>query len=198
MSKEICCDNCVSKNFIGIVPPNCDWYKDNVMLGDKSVNECPYFKPIDNTDIFVTGLTTAEDLNEGQKLNKEIKLESEWLESTEVFPKNTVLAAKSEDGKIISARLADGVNTYKDLQPVEVVERNDFKPDPTFTGEIASIIANGPYSNIIPFETSNWRSKIVGTYNHIKCKACGRSERITLYKDGDGYICKECKKDRGE
>ena len=136
----------------------------------------------------------VKDLPINQELNKEIKLESEWLESTEIFPKNTVLAAKSEDGKIIGARLADGVNIYKDLQPVEIIERDDYKADLSFTGEIASIIANGPYSNI-GFNKSDfsWKSKIVGTYNHMKCKVCGRSERVTLCKDGDGYICKECK-----
>lgn len=150
----------------------------------------------DNTDIFVTGLTTAEDLNINQELNKEIKLESEWLESTEVFPKNTVLAAKSEDGKIISAKLADGVNTYRDLPSIEIVERNDFKPDPTFSGEIASIIANGPYSNI-PIDIPKSKPRYIGgTYSTMKCKVCGKSYLKTLYKDGDGYICKECKKDR--
>ena len=135
-----------------------------------------------------------DKLDINKELNKEIKLESEWLENTEVFPKNTVLAVKSEDGKIISAKLADGVNIYKDLPFVEIIERDDFKPDATFSGEIASIIANGPYSNI-GFDKSDWsfKSKIVGTYNQMKCKVCGHSYNRTLYKDGDSYICKECK-----
>jgi hypothetical protein len=71
---------------------------------------------------------------------------------------------------------------------------NNFNPDISFTGEIASIIANSPYLNIamdIP------KSKpILGTYDTMKCKVCGKSYYKTLYKDGDGYICKECKKDR--
>ena len=133
----------------------------------------------------------VKDLAINQELNKEIKLESEWLESTEVFPKNTVLAVKSEDGKIISAKLADGVNIYKDLQFVEIAERDDFKPDPTFTGEIASIIADGPYSNML-MDLPKFKP-IRGTYNTMKCKVCGKSYNKTLYKDGDGYICKECK-----
>ena len=139
---------------------------------------------------------TKEDLEIGQEVNKEIKLESEWIQNTDIFPKNTVLVSKSEDGKIIDAKLADGVNIYKDLQSVEIVEQNDndFKPDPTFSGNIASIIADGPYSDIMRFEKSNWRSKIVGTYKTMECKIC-HSYNKTLYKDGDGYICKDCREE---
>lgn len=41
------CDTCLSKNFIGIVPPHCEWYRDNVTFGGKSPDECPYYKSIE-------------------------------------------------------------------------------------------------------------------------------------------------------
>ena len=42
------CDTCLFKHFIGIVLPNCDWYRDNVTFGNKSVDDCPYYKPRNN------------------------------------------------------------------------------------------------------------------------------------------------------
>jgi hypothetical protein len=42
------CDICLFKNFISVVPPHCDWYRDNVTFGNKSADECPYYKPIEN------------------------------------------------------------------------------------------------------------------------------------------------------
>ena len=47
-NNKYCCDICLFKNLIGVVPPHCDWYRDNVTFGNKSVNECPYYKPIEN------------------------------------------------------------------------------------------------------------------------------------------------------
>ena len=31
---------------MGITPPHCKWYWDNVVFGDKSAEECPYYSPI--------------------------------------------------------------------------------------------------------------------------------------------------------
>lgn len=70
---------------------------------------------------------------------------------------------------------------------------DDFDSSRSFTGEVASIIADGPYSHMrmdIPKI-----KPILGTYNTMKCKVCNRSYNKTLYKDGDSYICKECKKE---
>ena len=46
---NICrCDICLSKNLAHIVHMHCEWYRDNVTFGNKSADECPYFKPIEN------------------------------------------------------------------------------------------------------------------------------------------------------
>lgn len=46
---KVCrCDTCLLKNLDRIVPSQCEWYRDNVTFGDKSADECPYYKPIKN------------------------------------------------------------------------------------------------------------------------------------------------------
>lgn len=46
---KICrCDICLLKNLNRIVPSQCEWYRGNVTFGDKSADECPYYKPIEN------------------------------------------------------------------------------------------------------------------------------------------------------
>lgn len=73
--------------------------------------------------------------------------------------------------------------------------------DPSFVGTVASAIANGPYSDpIIYRDMGSMVSKryIGGSYNHMRCKVCGKSEHVTLCKDGDSYICTKCKSNIGE
>lgn len=48
MNSKFHCVTCVSHNLIGIVPPHCNWYWDNVVFGDKSAEECPYYQPMIN------------------------------------------------------------------------------------------------------------------------------------------------------
>lgn len=38
------CDTCLFKHFIGVVLPQCEWYRKNVTFGNKSADECPYYR----------------------------------------------------------------------------------------------------------------------------------------------------------
>ena len=41
------CDICYYHTLYA-VPQHCNWYRDNVTFGDKSSNDCPYYKSIEN------------------------------------------------------------------------------------------------------------------------------------------------------
>lgn len=43
------CDICYLHHINGVVPRQCEWYKDNVTFGNKSSSECPFYKPLNES-----------------------------------------------------------------------------------------------------------------------------------------------------
>lgn len=59
-------------------------------------------------------------------------------------------------------------------------------------GAIMAEIGGGPY-NSLPVHIPKARSK---PGSAVRCRVCGAYGRITLYNDGDGKICANCRKER--